>query len=106
MCLKIKNILSVLNPFGIKKQYVDFPLPLTWFGAVNVVWAGKALKYSYNIEYPTVPRVDEYSGFYINGDGFSFNINLNVHINRLQDQAIHFNCTNVTYLEVNGQQLI
>ena len=111
-CKKIKDILFPLNVLGKKKQCVNYQLTDPLPNTIPVEWIGERLRITFTyykrIYHPmpkkvTIPEIVDLE----NGDGSEEIIG--VHRNGFaiaDDWTIHFNCTNVTSLIVNGETLI
>ena len=112
-CKKIKQILWPFNIFGKDKKAISYPLPRDPLPhSIPVEWIGERLRVSFvftkhlltpsphNVNIPVV--LD-----FTDGDGTTETINTwkNGFV-ITDDWTIHFNCTNVTSLIVNGETLI
>ena len=125
MCMKkIKDILFPTNLLGKNKKSfayrLDYVPAIDFTKTVNVVWSGKRLDITYTtIEYPRrpgySPTPDEfiYTPFrytYKDGDEDTRVIETPFvrtnHVIDVISHSVFFNCTNVTSLVVNGEQLI
>ena len=114
MCKFIKDILFPLNLFGKKRVCVAYTIP---DGAtiedytLNVVWSGERMEIAYtqrNIR--TMPGIITPIST-IHTDGSESEIIVDTRTSRWQyirlvNNEVYFNCTNVTKLIVNGEQLI
>ena len=124
MCKVIKDILDPLNIFGKRKKHVSAVVsahtgyPVTEV-THTIVWSGEQLEASYILN-DSVPQLhrDKYTTYKIgfsNGNNTTETIGIETGKHRpvpqtgvllLLDNTIYFNCTNVTYLECDGQVLI
>ena len=113
MCKRIKDILWPLNVLGKKKKSATYklsgdPLPHT----IPVEWWGDQLRITFTFyrrvytPYPrtvTIPITLDFA----NGDGATETITTWRNGFAIsEDWTLHFNCTNVTKLIVNGEQII
>ena len=113
MCvLKIKDILFPLNTTGKKKQSVVYNLPADHSSVtLEITWSGDRLDVAYTTYHQSGGR-NEYTPertTYENGHDSDEDIFIRRStIPRIGvvDNAVYFNCTNVTYLEINGEQFI
>ena len=120
MCLKVKDILFPFNIFGKKKQCVHFDAtnvpdegsPRRWHKTINIVWSGERMALSYTEFIGSETRTENKSikNIYTDGDMSAITIQLPKYDGLVKryviDWMLFFNCTNVTYLEVNGERLI
>lgn len=118
MCKKVINILdSVLNVLGSKKKRFVYNLtdditPVT----LNIVWSGKALQFCYTsrVRKWHVLRGDKiiqekHNYAYGNMTAETINIHrgtIGIVITSIENNIVYIDCTNVTYLEINGEQFI
>lgn len=113
MCKFIKDILFPLNLFGKKRVCVAYKVtgrtPEDY--TLNVVWTGERMEIAYtqrNIR--TMPGIITPIST-IHTDGSESEIIVDTRTSRWQyirlvNNVVYFNCTNVTKLIVNGEQLI
>ena len=119
MCKRIKDILWPTNIFGKHKQSVAFDLPdNNTVVSLNIVWSGERMIAEYtkrvvtkapNLPISTMDFPERIT--YTNGDSTSENLWImrgaqGYRITSTPENKVHFTCTNVTSLVVNGQQLI
>lgn len=113
MCKFIKDILFPLNLFGKKRVCVAYTIPdgvTIEDYTLNVVWSGERMEVTYTqiavVPPPakTLPRREMHT----NGDSEEFTIYARHRPERIRlaEDTVYFNCTNVTKLIVNGEQLI
>lgn len=112
MCKFIKDILFPLNLLGKKRVCVAYKVtgrtPEDY--TLNVVWSGERMEVAYTqiavVPPPakTLPR----RKMHTNGDSEEFTIYARPRPERIRlaEDTVYFNCTNVTKLIVNGEQLI
>lgn len=112
MCKFIKDILFPLNILGKKRVCVAYKVVgrTAEDYTLNVVWTGEQMEVTYTqiavVPPPakTLPRREMHT----NGDSEEFTIYARPRPERisLAEDTVYFNCTNVTKLIVNGEQLI
>ena len=113
-CKKIKQILFPLNIFGKDKRSfeIDVPNPPYTDVLFNIEWTGERLDVRYAAlekigNKPTASRPVRYQ--YTNGTITEETITVHQEavLNRRRwTDKIYIECTNVTYLSVNGEDLI
>lgn len=116
MCKFIKDILFPLNLFGKKRVCVAYTIP---DGAtiedytLNVVWSGERMEIAYTQRNTrTMPGIiTPISTIHIDGSEsgiivYSRDEGYRFRFTQLINNVVYFNCTNVTKLIVNGEQLI
>lgn len=113
MCKFIKDILFPLNLLGKKRVCVSYKVigstPEDY--TLNVVWSGERMEIAYtqrNVR--TMPGIITPIST-IHTDGSESEIIVDTRTSRWQyirlvNNVVYFNCTNVTKLIVNGEQLI
>ena len=119
MCKRIKDILFPTNVLGKKKKCVKFDLPDGFYrGTINIQWEGERLDvtftYGVQIKFPPSERRRYFTNErfnFVDGDGGVDTIDIDTYnLSRsskwVEERVIYFNCTNVTSLIVNGEQLI
>ena len=119
MCKRIKDILWPLNIFGKHKRSVAFDLPDNNASVLlNIVWSGERMISEYTrrvvTSAPNQPvETHDYPkrATYTNGDSTSESLWISRGTQGYRkvstpENKVHFTCTNVTSLVVNGQQLI
>lgn len=119
MCKRIKDILWPTNIFGKHKQSVAFDLPDNNAAMLlSIIWSGERMIAEYTkrvvIKAPNLPvstmDLPERTT-YTNGDSTSEYLFIARGAEGYRkvstpENKVHFTCTNVTSLVVNGQQLI
>lgn len=114
MCKWLRDILFPLNLLGKKKRSFEVPVQSPPYNNVpfTVVWSGDRLDMCYASLFkrgkskviPTPIRAQYTNG---NMDTETFIVNQRASGDmRTWVNAVYFNCTNVTYLEINGTQYI
>ena len=113
MCKFIKDILFPLNLFGKKRVCVAYKVTGSTVEdyTLNVVWSGERMEITYtqrNVR--TMPGIITPIST-IHTDGSESEIIVDTRTSRWQyirlvNNVVYFNCTNVTKLIVNGEQLI
>lgn len=119
MCKWIKDILFPTNCFGKKKKCAKYQLPDGFTSVtLNIQWEGERLDvtftYGVQIKLPPSERRRYYTNErfnFVDGDGgvdtiYIDRYNTAQNAKWVEEQMIYFNCTNVTQLIVNGEQLI
>lgn len=119
MCKWLRDILFPTNVLGKKKQCVKYQLPVGFTsGTLNIQWEGERLDvtftYGVQIKLPLSERRRYYTNErynFVDGDGGIDTIDIETRETMrdatwVEGQMIYFNCTNVTQLIVNGEQLI
>lgn len=110
MCKWIKDILFPTNVLGKKKKCIKYPLP-SGYTSVNLDIECKGeMVVSYtrtwfppNINFPN----GEQKRVYVKNETTTITIvRANQYGQRVGCKEVYFNCTNVTRLIVNGEQLI
>jgi hypothetical protein len=112
MCKFIKDILFPLNLLGKKRVCVAYKvtgsMPEDY--TLNVVWSGERMEVTYTqiARVPLPPKTLPMREMHTNGDSEEFTIDTRRTPQRIQlaKDTVYFNCTNVTKLIVNGEQLI
>lgn len=115
MCKLIKDILFPLNLLGKKRVCVAYKvtgsMPEDY--TLNVVWSGERMEISYtNRITRTMPGVIRpVSNIHTDGNEseiivYSRDEGARFYDTRLINNVVYFNCTNVTKLIVNGEQLL
>ena len=116
MCKFIKDILFPLNLLGKKRVCVAYTIPdgsMIEDYTLNVVWSGERMEIAYtNRMTQTMPGVIKpVSTMHTDGNESEITIHTRGEGTRpmstqLINNVVYFNCTNVTKLIVNGEQLI
>lgn len=116
MCKFIKDILFPLNLLGKKRVCVAYTVPDGSQIAdytLNVVWSGERMEVAYtNRIIQVMPGVIKpVSNIHTNGNESEIIIHTRgegarPQFTQLINNVVYFNCTNVTKLIVNGEQLI
>lgn len=116
MCKWIKDILFPTNVLGKKKKCVFYefedgnvPNPIN----LSIVWVGEKIRMSYTIvtnvqrPFPHAVVVENGKADFNGGDGTEETYTISYRRGTvLAKRKLYFNCTNVTSLIVNGEQLI
>lgn len=116
MCKFIKDILFPLNLLGKKRVCVSYTVPdgspIADY-TLNVVWSGERMEIAYtqNIMRTMPPKKVSVSDMHTNGNESEIIIytrgeGARPQFTQLINNVAYFNCTNVTKLIVNGEQLI
>ena len=105
MCFKkIKDILFPLNVFGKDRKSIAYDVPgATYY--MSVTWIGDRLDLIYCNEDINTGEITETRNTYTIDGGF-FQTVINGINYKIPQNKIFFNCTNVTSLIVDGNQLI
>lgn len=123
MCRWLRDILFPLEILGRKRKSIKFDLTTTptqgsgrnTYKEITFKWSGDRLILSYvifsNYFYPVSTEYENKKSVYVNGDEntISFRIPYTQDprvVRGAIDDVIYFNCTNVTYLEINGERYI
>lgn len=122
MCKKLKQILFPFNIFGkdrksisidLPNEFVDLPLPGFYSETFNIVWSGERLIWCCTklSKQGVGGGYSKLSGTYTDGDNSTESITLSVRRtyqmwSQIPELKLHFLCTNVTSLVVNGETLI
>ena len=120
MCKRLRDILFPTNIFGKKRQSIEFSIadipsegtPGNAHRNITIVWSGERMVETHTIYKATGSgySYEPVKNVYTDGDSTSISLTLpNVkrgikHL--VQGDVMYFDCTNVTYLSVNGTQLI
>lgn len=108
MCKWIKNILFPTNLLGKKKRCVTYQLP-TNPATLPIEWTGERLRVTYTFIKSVPPKVIKKPVVYMFSDGNETEEILDTHkagFSIAEERTIHFECTNVTHLEINGETII
>lgn len=112
MCKYIKDIFFPFNIFGKKKQCVSFDIPNDHSTVtLNIEWTGERLQVAWTrsmrqggrIEHE--PKRQTYTNGHVTEETIEIKRTVHPQVG-VSDNRIYFNCTNVTYLSVNGMDLI
>ena len=120
MCRFIKDILFLTNLLGKKRKVVAFDLdsvPVVMnFRTVNIVWSGdrlivdstkvETLRVDMDITRTVTNVKNTYENGNVSAETISYELRRAPFGSTWTESPIFFNCTNVTYLEVNGTRLI
>lgn len=112
-CKRVLDILFPTNCFGKKKKCVSVDLPDdNTYVTLNIVWSGEQMQATWTLVAVQQRKkvVNPHREIYTDGDDDPEQINIRrdspfarVYVT---DNKVYFNCTNVTKLIVNGEQLI
>lgn len=112
MCKFIKDILFPLNLLGKKRVCVAYKVVGSTAEdyTLNVVWSGERMEVTYTqiAVVPPPAKTLPKRKMHTNGDSEEFVIYARQTPQRIRlaEDTVYFNCTNVTKLTVNGEQLI
>ena len=111
-CKKIKDILHPLNIFGKSRTTKVIVVPYIHPGGnttINIKWTGERMRvlWTFGIYGSGENKYRSEERTYTAGSESTESITIRQSMNnRIVNGRIYFDCTNVTYLEVNGERLI